>query len=219
MKKAYFCIDGFSFKRISDFYRYEHKKHSRLCLSAIETYLRYEIANWFEWNCGSEELYIEKHFYHPSENPQKAFYRNDVKEAILKFERSLTSSGYNVHYAQKANAQKPEPNKNIFIDWVIASALRKYDIFILLTTQGQYASILKLTKRSNVKSILLGWDSFCKNSAGNDSLWKTDKALIKYANIYCPLERMLSQANYRHSFADIMFEKFYPSYLSNSLPG
>jgi hypothetical protein len=217
MKKAYFCIDGFSFKRINDFYRYEHKRHSRLSIAAMETYLRYEITRRLDWSCDQEKLDIEKHFYHPSENPQKTFYRNDVKERILKFERKLIECGYNVHYSQKTNALKPKPNKNIFTDWVIAKALRKYDIFILLTTQGQYASIFRQAKRCKIESLLIGWDSPCKNSGGRDSKWKTDKNLIGYASTYCPLEKTLNRSEC--IFADIMFEKFCPSYPSNLLYG
>jgi hypothetical protein len=217
VKKAYFCIDGFSFKRISDFYRYEHKRHSRLNIASIETYLRYEIARRLEWNCNFEELDIEKHFYHTGESPRRVFYRNDVRDVILKFESNLIDCGYNVHYAQRANALKPRPNKDIFTDWIIAKTLRKYDIFILLTTQGQYASIFKQTRQCKIENMLIGWDSLCKNSTGEDSKWKTDKTLIGYAGIYCPLEKMLNRDEF--AFADIMFEKFCPSYPSNLLYG
>ncbi|MDR2584261.1 MAG: hypothetical protein LBC75_12340 [Fibromonadaceae bacterium] len=205
MKKAYFCIDGFSFKRISDFYRYEHRVHSRLNIAAIETYLRFEITRRLDWNCSTEALDIEKHFYHPGESPQIAF------------EKKLIECGYNVHYSGRANILDPKPNNNIFTDWIIARALRKYDIFILLTTQGQYANIFKQAKRCNIQSLLIGWDSPCKNSTGRDSRWKTDKKLIGYASIYCPMEKMLNQSE--SVFADVMFEKFCPSYPSNLLYG
>jgi len=205
MKKAYFCIDGFSFKRISDFYKYEHKVHSRLNIAAIETYLRFEIARRLDWNCSTETLYIEKHFYHTCESPQKAF------------EKKLMDCGYRVHSSKRANTLEPKPNNNIFTDWIIAKALRKYDIFILLTTQGQYANIFKQAKKCKTQSLLIGWDSPCKNSMGKDSRWKTDKKLIGYASIYCPMEKTLNQNE--SVFADVMFEKFCPSYPSNLLYG
>jgi hypothetical protein len=217
VKKAYFCIDGFSFKRINDFYKYEHKRHSRLSIASVEIYLRYEIARRLEWNSYPEELDIEKHFYHPNESPLRAFYRNDVKDVILRFEKNLINCGYNVHYSQRANALEPKPNRNILTDWIIAKALRKYDIFILLTTQGEYANIFKQTKQCKIESLLIGWDSLCKNSEGIDSRWKTDKSLIGYAGIYCPLEKILNQNE--NAFADVMFEKFCPSYPSNLLYG
>jgi hypothetical protein len=99
----------------------------------------------------------------------------------------------------------PEPNKDILTDWLVASALRRYDVFVLLTTQGQYANIFKQTK----PSVLIGWDSVCKNSAGMDSNWKTDKISIGHASVYCPLEKVL---NNKHPLANIMFEKFYSKF-------
>ncbi len=211
MKKAYFCIDGFSFKRINDFYKYEHKRRSRLNVAAMETYLRYEIERRFEWKSDIEHLEIEKHFYHPSENPAKTFFGREVEEAVRKFERHLVDCGYGVHYAKWANALNPKPNENIFSDWVIANELRKYDIFVLLSTQGQYANILRQTALCKIPSILIGWNSLCRNSAGENSQWKTDKILIGYANAYCPLEKTLNQPNNKHMFADIMFERFFSS--------
>jgi hypothetical protein len=191
----------------------------------MEAYLRYEIKRRFEWENDFEHLAIEKHFYHPSENPQRIFCKNDVKEAILKFERNLTDSGYAVHYAQTANIAKP--NNGILADWVVANELRKFDIFILFSTQGQYASILRQAKQCKIPSMLIGWDSFCRNSAGENSRWKTDKNLIKYANVYCPLERTLNLTSEKHPLVDVMFEKFfnfrqpvvYPKYPLNQLCG
>jgi len=205
MKKAYFCIDGFSFRRINDFYRYEHRIRSRLNIAAIETYLRFEITRRLDWNCGTEELDIEKHFYHPGESSQRTF------------EQKLIDCGYKVHYSRRANALEPKPNNNIFTDWLIARALRKYDIFILLTTQGQYRNIFRHAKKCKTQSLLIGWDSPCKNSTGIDSRWKTDKKLIGYAGVYCPLEKTLNQSE--SVFASVMFEKFCPKYPSNLLYG
>jgi hypothetical protein len=173
----------------------------------MEAYLRYEIERRLEWKSDFEHLKIEKHFYHPGENPQRAFCKSDVKEAALKFEQNLIGSGYAVHYAQTANMAKPRPNEGMFADWAIANELRKFDVFVLFSTQGQYANILRQAKQCKIHSMLIGWNSSCRNSAGENSHWKTDKALIKYANVYCPLERMLNLPDKKHPLADIMFEK------------
>jgi len=215
VKKAYFCIDGFSFKRISDFYKYEHDRRSRLNVGAMEAYLRYEIERRLEWESDFEHLKIEKHYYHPGESPQ----RSRIKDALLNFEKSLTDFGYAVHYSQTANIGRSKPNGGMFADWVIANELRKYDIFVLFSTQGQYANILWQTKQCKIPSMLIGWESSCRNSTGEISYWKTDKSLIKYASIYCPLERMLNLPSRKHPLADAMFVASCPRYPLNQLCG
>jgi hypothetical protein len=195
MKKAYFCIDGFSFKRINDFYKYEHKRHSRLSIAAMETYLRYEIERRLGWKSDFENLMIEKHFYHQRENPQKD----------SDFERSLLDSGYTIHYL----------SENIFAEWIIARELRKFDMFVLLSTQRQYANIFRQTKICRINSMLIGWESHCKNSAGGSSHWKTDRRLIENAGNYCPLDRILNKSNSKKlPLVEIMFEQFSPKYPS-----
>ena len=205
MKKAFFCIDGFSFKRISDFYRNEHTRHSRLSISAMETYLRFELERRFEWQSDPENLAVEKHFYHPGTKP--------VRGSLLNFERNLADSGYTVHY-QEEGVPVPRLNRGIFYDWIISKNFRKFDIFALLTTQGQYANIFRQNRERKIPSILIGWDSICKNSFGASSWWKTDKTLIECASVYCPLERTLNLPNNdEHPLAGIMFENlFSPRY-------
>jgi len=209
MRKAYFCIDGFTFKRISDFYKYEHKRHSRLSIAAMETFLRYEIERRFGWKSDPEHLEIEKHFYHPNENPETACYRLEVEDALLRFEKALTDFGYNIHYARygRGNTINPKPNENIYSDWLIAKQLRKYNAFALFSTQGQYLHLLRQTKRCEIPIVLIGWDGACINSSGQPSVWKTDKDLIGCANAYCPLERILNLPDSKHPFVDIMFER------------
>jgi len=218
VKKAYFCIDGFSFKRVSDFYKREHDRRSRLSVAAMEAYLRYELERRLEWQSDFERLKIEKHFYQPGENPQRIFGKSYNKDSLLKFERNLTDFGYSVHYA-KAAASKPKPNEGIFADWVIASELKKYDIFVLFSTQGQYANLLRQTKQSKIPSMLIGWSSPCRTSTGETSYWKTDKSLIRYASIYCPLERMLNLPSEKHPLVDAMFVASCPKYPLSQLCG
>ncbi|MDR0517969.1 MAG: NYN domain-containing protein [Fibromonadaceae bacterium] len=209
MKKAYFCIDGFSFKRINDYYRYEHKRRSRLNLAVFESYLRYEIARKLDFPSDCENLIFEKHFYHPSRSPRKRLYQNDTKESILKFEENLARANYSVHYSQKAPIFGAMPNEKLLADTMLAVQLRKIDIFILLSTQGQHANALRQMKNCQIPTILLGWNASCKNSSGEDRLWKTDRILYESASAYCPLEKMLDLPKGKDPFTDIMFEKFF----------
>jgi hypothetical protein len=114
---------------------------------------------------------------------------------------------------------KPKPNEGMFFDWAIASELGKFDVFILLSTQGQYVNILRQNKLCKIKSMLIGWNSTCRNSSGEDSRWKTDKILIEYASVYCPLERILNMPNGKHPIVEIMFEKFFSMYPLKQLCG
>ncbi|MCL2282970.1 MAG: hypothetical protein FWC26_06600 [Fibromonadales bacterium] len=216
MRKAYFCIDGFTFKRISDFYKYEHKRHSRLNIAAMELYLRFEIERRLGWNSDTQHLDVEKHFYHPNESPETGGYRLNVEEAILKFEKALIDFGYAIHYAKhgRGNTIHPRPNESVYSDWLIASQLKKYDAFALFSTQGQYSNLLRKTMKCKIPVILIGWNGPCTNSSGIRSEWKTDKSLIECADVYCPLEKILNSSNRRNPIADVMFERiFCPSYL------
>jgi hypothetical protein len=178
----------------------------------METYLRFELERRFGWQSDCENLVIEKHFYHPGTKP--------VRGGILNFERNLADSGYIIHYAQSEN-KTLKPNGSIFTDWIISKKFREFDIFVLLSTQGQYVNILRQNKQCKIPSVLIGWDSTCKNSLGQDSHWKTDKNLIEHASVYCPLERTLNMPeNEPHPLAGIMFEKlFSPRYPLNQRYG
>jgi len=205
MIKAYFCIDGFSFKRINDFYKYEHRRHSRLNLSAFESYLRYEMKRRMGISSDVSNLVFEKHFYHPNQDPRQCPYKSDIGDAILKFESNVVNSNYVMHYAQNSSTLNPKPNENLFMDSVVAAKQNRVDIFILLSTQGQYACILKQMKNCGIPSVLVCWNSICKNSYGNSSFWRTDSALRNSANVCCPLEKILNLPNGKHPIVESMF--------------
>jgi hypothetical protein len=212
MKKAFFCIDGFSFKRMNDYYRYEHQRRSRLNVAALEGYLRYEIASRLNLPSDSKNLVFEKRYYHPSRSPHLFSYKGDICKAILKFESNLEKANYAVHYSEKAAALGSRPNEMLFADSMLAMQLKQFDIFVLLSTQGQHANILQRIKACQIPSVLVGWNAICKNSSGEDSQWKTDKMLRKYASIYCKLEETLNMPKGKLPFADTMFEKFFSHY-------
>jgi hypothetical protein len=162
----------------------------------------------------SANLSIEKHFYYPSQNPHSYFYRKDVRDAILKFEINLLAAGYTVHYSQNAPNIGSKPNDKIFMDSLLAMR-KNIDLFVLLSTQGEHASILRRFKNSCIKSILIGWNATCTNSYGESRCWKTDAYLINNANIYCPLDRVLNKPNGKHPLVEIMFERSSPRYPSD----
>jgi hypothetical protein len=219
MKKAFFCIDGFSFRRINDYYKYEHKRHSRLKIASFETYLRYEMERRLGIEGNSESLSFEKHFYHPSQSPHSYFYRKDVRDSILKFESSLVEAGYAVHYSKNLPSSGIKPNENIFMDSMLAMQLKHFDFFILLSTQGDYAKLLRSFKNSRIVSILVGWDAHCTNSYGENRCWRTDKVLLNNASVYCPLDKMLNLPNSKNPLVEIMFEISSPNCPLNSRCG
>jgi len=219
MKKAFFCIDGFSFRRINDYYKYEHKRHSRLKIASFETYLRYEMERRLGIESNSENLSFEKHFYHPSQSPHSYFYRKDVRDSILKFENSLVEAGYAVHYSKNLPSSGAKPNENIFMDSMLAMQLKHFDFFILLSTQGDYANLLRSFRNSRITSILVGWDAHCTNSYGENRCWRTDKILLNNANVYCPLDKMLNLPNSKNPLVEIMFEISSPNCPLNSRCG
>ncbi|MDR2579826.1 MAG: hypothetical protein LBC85_02390 [Fibromonadaceae bacterium] len=212
MKKAHFYVDGFSFKRINDYYRYEHKRRSRLNIAAFETYLRYEIARKLGISSDSESLSFEKHFYYPSPNPRTCFYKSSVTDTILNFENCLAEAGYIVHYSRKISTLEPRPNENLFADSLVATQLKKIDLFILLSTQGQHANILQQMRHCKIPNILVGWEAICRNSRGAFSKWKTDRILCGFANAYSPLERILDLPSGKHPLTETMFENFFSLY-------
>jgi hypothetical protein len=181
-------------------------------MAALENYLRYEIANNLNLPSDSKSLAFEKHYYHPSRSPRSHSYKGDVCKAILKFENNLEKANYTIHYSEKVAASGVRPNETLFADSMLAMQLKKFDIFVLLSTQGQHANVLQQMKANQIPSVLVGWNAICKNSSGTDSQWKTDKLLCKYASAYSQLEKTLDLPIGEHPFADTMFEKFFSHY-------
>ncbi len=179
-----FFIDGFTLKRVNEYYRYYHPYRSRLNFKGLKSWVRAEAAQVFR---PRGRVSMEAHYYHPYKDPKA---RGWHTSGILRFEQQIAEAGIQVHYSESYIDSQYNPNMALLDDAVVFSCYRKLDAIVLLSTQGQYSSLPERVAPYNVPVLLLGWNfSYLKN----DSLvtWRTDTALKDRSSYYVAMDKVV----------------------------
>lgn len=196
-----FFLDGYTLKKVNEYYLKYHKFHSRLDFRELKGWVRDYVMRLFGREGGIVEL--ESHYYHPYE---RSF---DVAEpteenGLDRLEKQLMLAGFEVHYNASADAKKLGPNMQLVEDAYLYAYYRKIDVLVLLSTQGQYSSLPERLKRVGVPMLLLGWN-FDYERGNTKVFWRTDSCLRELSGYYVAMEEVAEKYPPKRSAAKNLF--------------
>ncbi|MBO7413597.1 MAG: NYN domain-containing protein [Fibrobacter sp.] len=179
-----FFIDGFTLKRVNEYYRFYHPYRSRLDFKGLKSWVRAEAVQVFR---PQGRILMEAHYYHPYKDPKT---RGWHTSGILRFEQQIAEAGMQIHYSENYLDNQFNPNMALLDDAVVFSCYRKLNAIVLLSTQGQYATLSDRVAPYSIPVLLLGWNfSYLKD---NELVsWKTDTALKEKASYYVAMDKVV----------------------------
>jgi len=179
-----FYIDGFTLKKVNDFYRKHHPFHSAINFIGLRNWARQQAIRLFD--PPKKYATMECHYYHPYKDPRT---NSEAKQGMVNFERELHYAGFQIHYLQNADCMGNRPNMDMISDATLFSSYRKVDAVILLTTQGQYSPLPGKLNDMGIPTLLLGWN-FCYEKENRWVHWKTDSLLKNNSAYYIAMEQV-----------------------------
>jgi hypothetical protein len=181
-----FFLDGYTLKKVNEYYLKYHRYHARLDFRALKGWVRdYAVRLLGREACPVE---VEAHYYHP-------YVRStDVAElstgdGMDRFEKQLTLAGFEVHYNTPDHANKMGPNMQLVEDAYLYAYYHKIDVLVLLSTQGQYAMLPDRLRMMGMPTLLLGWN-FSYPKEDRVVRWKTDSGLMETSTYYVAMDRV-----------------------------
>lgn len=179
-----FFIDGFTLKRVNEYYRFYHPYKSRLDFKGLKNWVKAEAVQVFR---PQGPVSMESHYYHPYKDPKT---RSWHTPGILKLEQQITEAGMQVHYSENHMDDQYNPNMALMDDAVVFSCYRKLNAIVLLSTQGQYAALPERVARFKVPVLLLGWNfSYRRNDSSVN--WRTDVKLRNRSSFYVAMDKVV----------------------------
>ena len=142
-----FFLDGYTLKKVNEYYLKHHKYHSRLDFRALKGWVRdYAMKLLGREGCPVE---VEAHYYHPYvRHLDKA--ESSFGDGQDRLEKQLTLAGFEVHYNAAKDVDKMGPNMQLVEDAYLYAYYHKIDVLVLLSTQGQYSTLPERLKREGV---------------------------------------------------------------------
>lgn len=206
MKNVLFCVDGFSFRRINDFYRDEHVRRTRLQPLGLKQWVRELVNQKMNWGAYTNQLSIECHFYHPYEDPRDRLGLSMNMQGGLRFEELLREAGYTMHYASAEAVRRLRPNMDLCDDVLLSAVYGKVDAVVLFSTQGQYADLLQRLQTLDIPVLLVGFEGLCKSRSGELIPWRTDRRLKQCCTHYVDIRELVGlEACSPHPFVNQLF--------------
>lgn len=182
-----FFVDGFTLKKVNEYYRYFHPYHTRLDFRGLKNWARREAMRLFAPEV--KHCMMECHYYHPNKNPVAL---GGAPYSVFGLERELRHVGFNVHYSDRVGESGDEPNLGLIEDALLFASFKRMDVAVLLTTQGQFSPFADRLKSFGVSTLLLGWN-FSYPKGERWVRWKTDLGLRESCTYYVAMEQVANR--------------------------
>ncbi len=181
-----FFLDGYTLKKVNEYYSKHHRYHARLDFRALKDWVRdYTTKLFGKDGCIVE---IEAHYYHP----YVRFEDTDlsvIDTGMGRFEKQLMLAGIEMHYNLPEEMGKMGPNMQLVEDAYLCAFYHKIDVLVLLSTQGQYSSLPERIRKERIPVLLLGWN-FMYEKENSTVYWRTDASLREMCGYYVAMEKV-----------------------------
>ena len=183
--RIFFLVDGYTLKKVNEFYRFYHPFHTRIDFRALKNWARREAMRVFAPQ--ARYALMECHYYHPCKNPRAC-----GSYGLSSFMRELRFAGFQVHCGRQV-IDGIHPNMDLFSDALLFASYRRMDAVVLLSTQGQYAPLPDRLRMMGMPTLLLGWN-FSYPKDDRIVSWKTDSDLMETSTYYFAMYRVAERA-------------------------
>lgn len=180
--RPFFFVDGYTLKKVNEFYRFYHPFHSRIDFRSLKNWARREAVRLFS----PQESYalMECHYYHPYKDPGRCA----KSYGMLSFMRELRHVGFQVHFNERV-MDGLGPNMGLFNDALLFADYGRMDAAVLLSTQGEFAQLPDRLQMRGIPTLLLGWN-FSYPKDDRIVRWKTDSGLMETSTYYVTMDRV-----------------------------
>ena len=182
-----FYIDGFTLKKVNEYYRNYHPFRSAINFVGLRNWAREQAIRLFD--PPRKYATMECHYYHPYKDPRTL---SGTKQGMINFERELHFAGFQIHYLKNPNIPGNRPNTDMVNDAALFASYRESNAVVLLTTQGQFSPMPEKLRSMGIPTLLLGWN-FSYEKDNRCVHWKTDSLLREKSTYYIAMEQVANR--------------------------
>jgi cold shock CspA family protein/uncharacterized LabA/DUF88 family protein len=192
--------DGYYFYKISNYYKYEHEKKSRISISGLHEFIRSEIASLTNMDVRKCQI-IDAHYF---KGRSLAKDMGEKVQSERTFEDILMRENIVSHYLPLRYAGEGTIGQEKGIDvWLALEAYelaiyKHFDILVLIAGDGDYVPLVRKLHTLGTQVMLICWDFSYHNENGDIVETKTSRQLL--SEVYYPVQmsQKIDQNNCEH---------------------
>jgi len=202
--------DGYYFYKISNYYKYEHEKKSRISISGLHEFIRGEIAILTNMDVRKCQI-IDAHYF---KGRSLAKDMGEKVQSERTFEDILMRENIVSHYLPLRYAGEGTIGQEKGIDvWLALEAYelaiyKHFDILVLIAGDGDYVPLVRKLHTLGTQVMLICWDFSYHNENGDIVETKTSRQLL--SEVYYPVQmcQKIDQNNSEHLKDLFVTERF-----------
>ncbi|MDR2738802.1 MAG: NYN domain-containing protein [Treponema sp.] len=180
--------DGYYFYKVSNYYKYEHERKSRISITGLHEFIRSEIAKLTGLGDKRFCQIIDAHYF------KGRSYAKDLGEKVQSeriFDDILMRENVVSHYLPlRYNSDNNAMQEKGIDVWLALEAYelaiyKKFDILVLVAGDGDYIPLVRKLTTLGTQVMLISWDFSYNNENGVVTETKTSRQLLE--EVFYPL--------------------------------
>jgi uncharacterized LabA/DUF88 family protein/cold shock CspA family protein len=172
--------DGYYFYKVSNYYKYEHKRKSRISISGLHDFIRSEIASIKNIDDLRHCQIIDAHYFRGRSSAR------DMGEKVQSeriFEDILMRENIVTHYLPLRYGEHNIWQEKGIDVWLALEAYelaiyKRFDILVLVAGDGDYVPLVRKLNTLGTRVMLICWDYSYYNENGALAETKTSRQLL-----------------------------------------
>jgi uncharacterized LabA/DUF88 family protein/cold shock CspA family protein len=205
--------DGYYFYKVSNYYKYEHDKKSRISISGLHDFIRSEIAALTETDvrqCRS----IDAHYFKGRSSAKEL---GEKVQSERVFEDILMRENIVSHYLPLRFGEHTIQEKGIDV-WLALEAYelavyKHFDVLVLVAGDGDYVPLVRKLHTVGTQVMLICWDFSYHNENGDVVETKTSRQLQEEVFFSVPMHQRIEQND-----NELIKELFVPEKIFDRFP-
>jgi cold shock CspA family protein/uncharacterized LabA/DUF88 family protein len=179
--------DGYYFYKVSNYYKYEHPKRSRISISGLHNFIRNEAAKISGTEFKQCQI-VDAHYFRGRSSAKGEMEKKIQSERI--FEDILMRENIVTHYLPlRAGPDNVLQEKGIDV-WLALEAYemsiyKHFDIIALVVCDGDYVPLVRKLNTLGAHVMLISWEFDYYNENGRIETTRTSRQLLE--EVYYPV--------------------------------
>ena len=182
--------DGNYFLHISNYYNYVHARKARLSIAGLHQFIIDKVSV-IEGRDSSLCRITDAHYFRSRLNARAASKRANQLFYDRAFDDILTNMGIITHYLPVRQLSEKRDERDLSV-WLAMEAyeqslLKQFDVFVLISANGDYQPLVRKINTLGTKVLLLSWDFEFENDEGERVVTKTSQDLLGEVSFHIPM--------------------------------
>jgi cold shock CspA family protein/uncharacterized LabA/DUF88 family protein len=186
--------DGYYFYKVSNYYKYEHARKSRISISGLHEFIRNEISILTKMDINQCQI-IDAHYFKGRSSAKELgekIQSERVFEDILMRE-NIVSHYLPLRYGENNIAQEKGIDVWLALEAYELAIYKHFDILVLVAGDGDYVPLVRKLHTLGTQVMLICWDFTFLNENGEVGETRTSRQLLDEVFYSVPMHQKIEQ--------------------------